>query len=54
MELGDLAETVRRFAELLEWNGEIEELMKKQEVMVGSAFRHSDVWSLSGKCSKLL
>ncbi|XP_037538739.1 NAD-dependent protein deacetylase sirtuin-3 [Nematolebias whitei] len=33
MELGDLAETVRRFAELLEWNDEIEELMKRQEVM---------------------
>ncbi|XP_017278508.1 NAD-dependent protein deacetylase sirtuin-3 isoform X2 [Kryptolebias marmoratus] len=33
MELGDLAETVRRFAKLLGWSGEIEELMKRQELL---------------------
>lgn len=31
MELGDLEETVRRFAEMLGWNSEIEELMRCQE-----------------------
>ncbi|XP_068169141.1 NAD-dependent protein deacetylase sirtuin-3 [Antennarius striatus] len=33
MELGDLEETVRRFAEMLGWNDEIEELMRTQEVL---------------------
>lgn len=33
MELGDLADSVRRFAEVLGWNGEIEELMKTQEML---------------------
>uniref|UniRef100_A0A3P8SB32 Si:dkey-103i16.6 n=1 Tax=Amphiprion percula TaxID=161767 RepID=A0A3P8SB32_AMPPE len=36
MELGDLEDTVRRFAEMLGWNGEIEELMRSQETLVGS------------------
>ncbi|KAK5612508.1 hypothetical protein CRENBAI_012638 [Crenichthys baileyi] len=31
MELGDLADSVRRFAEVLGWSGEIEELMRTQE-----------------------
>nr|XP_057932678.1 NAD-dependent protein deacetylase sirtuin-3 isoform X2 [Doryrhamphus excisus] len=31
MELGDLENTVRRFAEMLGWNNDIEELMKSQE-----------------------
>ncbi|XP_042352214.1 NAD-dependent protein deacetylase sirtuin-3 [Plectropomus leopardus] len=31
MELGDLADTVQRFAEMLGWNNEIEELMRSQE-----------------------
>ncbi|XP_026220920.1 SIRT1 domain-containing protein [Anabas testudineus] len=31
MELGDLENTVRRFAEMLGWSSEIEELMKSQE-----------------------
>lgn len=34
MELGDLETTVRRFAEMLGWNHEIEELMKSQETEV--------------------
>ncbi|XP_041651300.1 NAD-dependent protein deacetylase sirtuin-3 [Cheilinus undulatus] len=33
MELGDLADTVRRFAEMLGWNDEIEELMRSQEAV---------------------
>uniref|UniRef100_A0A3B3DEQ5 Si:dkey-103i16.6 n=1 Tax=Oryzias melastigma TaxID=30732 RepID=A0A3B3DEQ5_ORYME len=32
MELGDLADSVRKFAELLGWDGEIQELMGSQEV----------------------
>lgn len=36
MELGDLEDTVRRFAEMLGWNNEIEELMRSQETLVGS------------------
>lgn len=35
MELGDLEDTVRRFAEMLGWNDEIEELMRSQETLVG-------------------
>ncbi|XP_054633119.1 NAD-dependent protein deacetylase sirtuin-3 isoform X2 [Dunckerocampus dactyliophorus] len=31
MELGDLENTIRRFAEMLGWNDDIEELMKSQE-----------------------
>ncbi|XP_071393811.1 NAD-dependent protein deacetylase sirtuin-3 isoform X1 [Centroberyx affinis] len=31
MELGDLVDTVRRFAEILGWNNEIEDLMRSQE-----------------------
>uniref|UniRef100_A0A1P7XN11 Mitochondrial NAD-dependent protein deacetylase sirtuin-3 n=1 Tax=Sparus aurata TaxID=8175 RepID=A0A1P7XN11_SPAAU len=31
VELGDLEDTVRRFAEMLGWNNEIEELMRSQE-----------------------
>ncbi|XP_040894306.1 NAD-dependent protein deacetylase sirtuin-3 [Toxotes jaculatrix] len=31
MELGDLEDTVRKFAEMLGWNDEIEELMRSQE-----------------------
>lgn len=34
MELGDLVATVRRFAEMLGWNSEIEELMSAQETQV--------------------
>ncbi|XP_034735820.1 SIRT1 domain-containing protein isoform X2 [Etheostoma cragini] len=33
IELGDLEETVRRFAETLGWNDEIEELMRSQEIL---------------------
>uniref|UniRef100_A0A1A7X9L3 Sirtuin 3 n=2 Tax=Iconisemion striatum TaxID=60296 RepID=A0A1A7X9L3_9TELE len=33
MELGDLAKTIRRFAEILGWNGEIEEMMKDRETL---------------------
>lgn len=36
MELGNLEDTVRRFAEMLGWNDEIEELMRNQETLVGS------------------
>lgn len=36
MELGDLENTVRRFAEMLGWSSEIEELMKSQETGVSS------------------
>lgn len=36
MELGDLEDTVRRFAEMLGWNNEIEELMRSQETVVSS------------------
>lgn len=38
MELGDLVATVRRFAEMLGWNSEIEELMSAQETQVGFFF----------------
>lgn len=38
MELGDLEVTVRRFAEMLGWNGEIEELMSVHETQVGAGF----------------
>ncbi|KAM9376587.1 NAD-dependent protein deacetylase sirtuin-3 [Pholidichthys leucotaenia] len=33
MELGNLEDTVRRFAEMLGWNSEIEELMRSQETL---------------------
>lgn len=33
MELGDLADTVRRFAEMLGWSNEIEELMSQETVV---------------------
>ncbi|XP_008303106.1 NAD-dependent protein deacetylase sirtuin-3 [Stegastes partitus] len=33
VELGDLEDTVRRFAEMLGWNSEIEELMRSQETL---------------------
>uniref|UniRef100_A0A665XB23 NAD-dependent protein deacetylase n=1 Tax=Echeneis naucrates TaxID=173247 RepID=A0A665XB23_ECHNA len=36
MELGDLEDTVRRFAEMLGWNDEIKELMRSQETGVSS------------------
>lgn len=35
MELGDLVATVRKFAEMLGWNSEIEELMSAQDTQVG-------------------
>ena len=35
VELGDLEDTVRRFAEMLGWTDEIEELMRSQETLVG-------------------
>uniref|UniRef100_A0A3Q0REA1 Si:dkey-103i16.6 n=1 Tax=Amphilophus citrinellus TaxID=61819 RepID=A0A3Q0REA1_AMPCI len=34
MELGNLEDTVQRFAEMLGWNNEIEELMRNQETLV--------------------
>lgn len=34
VELGDLEVTVRRFAELLGWSGDIEELMRTQETLI--------------------
>lgn len=34
VELGDLEVTVRRFAELLDWSGDIEELMRTRETQV--------------------
>lgn len=34
VELGDLEVTVRRFAELLGWSSDIEELMRTQETLV--------------------
>lgn len=37
MELGDLEDTVRRFAEMLGWNDEIAELMRNQETAVSGA-----------------
>lgn len=37
VELGDLGVTVRRFAEMLGWNREIEELMSAHERQVGAA-----------------
>lgn len=36
MELGDLEVTVRRFAGMLGWSSEIEELMSAHETQVGS------------------
>lgn len=35
VELGDLADTVKKFAAMLGWNSEIEELMRSQETPVG-------------------
>ena len=40
MELGDLVDTVQRFAEMLGWSSEIEELMRSQETLVSSTLRH--------------
>ncbi|MEQ2165325.1 hypothetical protein GOODEAATRI_015647 [Goodea atripinnis] len=40
MELGDLADSVRRFAEVLGWSGEIEELMRTREKLVSSTSGH--------------
>lgn len=40
MELGDLEVTVRRFADLLGWSSEIEELMRTQETLVGFYLKH--------------
>lgn len=40
MELGNLEDTVRKFAEMLGWNNEIEELMRNQETLVGSKSSH--------------
>lgn len=42
VELGDLEDTVRRFAEMLGWNNEIEELMRSQETQVSSIFSTRD------------
>lgn len=36
VELGDLEDTVRRFAEMLGWSDEIEQLMRSQETVVRS------------------
>lgn len=38
MELGDLVDTVRRFAEILGWHSDIQDLMRSQENGVGSRF----------------
>ncbi|KAM4572181.1 NAD-dependent protein deacetylase sirtuin-3 [Odontesthes bonariensis] len=38
MELGDLVDTVQRFAEMLGWSSEIEELMRSQETLNIPAF----------------
>ena len=43
MELGDLEETVRRFAEMLGWNDDMEELMRSQETLVGSILKHNAI-----------
>lgn len=40
MELGDLEVTVRRFADLLGWSNEIEELMRTQDTLVGFYLKH--------------
>lgn len=52
MELGDLEDTVRRFAEMLGWNDEIEELMRSQETPVGSVSYTGSLKSLC-LCSSL-
>lgn len=44
MELGDLEVTVRRFAEMLGWNSEIEELMSAHETQVGSVLSFLSVF----------
>ncbi|XP_075945027.1 NAD-dependent protein deacetylase sirtuin-3 isoform X1 [Anarhichas minor] len=49
MELGDLEDTVRRFAEMLGWNDEIEELMRSQETRSIPPFISSP--SVSGQTS---
>uniref|UniRef100_A0A3P9LII5 Si:dkey-103i16.6 n=1 Tax=Oryzias latipes TaxID=8090 RepID=A0A3P9LII5_ORYLA len=41
MELGDLADSVRKFAEMLGWDGEIQELMRSQEVNRGASDHES-------------
>lgn len=41
MELGDLADSVRRFAEILGWSGEIEEMMRTQEKLVSPTSGHT-------------
>lgn len=43
MELGDLAVTVRRFAEMLGWSGEIEELMSAHETQLGALLTGNQV-----------
>lgn len=45
MELGNLEDTVRKFAEMLGWNNEIEELMRNQETLVGSKSSHRSYMS---------
>uniref|UniRef100_A0A146ZS82 NAD-dependent protein deacetylase sirtuin-3, mitochondrial n=1 Tax=Fundulus heteroclitus TaxID=8078 RepID=A0A146ZS82_FUNHE len=50
MDLGDLAESVRRFAELLGWNGEIEELMRTQETSSAPEMLTSN-WTNNGPSS---
>lgn len=45
MELGNLEDTVRKFAEMLGWNIEIEELMRNQETLVGCKSSHRSYMS---------
>lgn len=45
IELGNLEDTVRKFAEMLGWNNEIEELMRNQETLVGSKSSHRSYMS---------
>lgn len=47
MELGDLADTVRRFAEMLGWSNEIEELMSQETVSFTTSVSSSP--SVSGQ-----
>lgn len=62
MELGDLKDTVRRFAEMLGWSDEIEELMRSHETGVSyilirrplKEIRRGMEVCLDSLCNKLL
>lgn len=45
VELGDLENSVRRFAQMLGWNEEIEDLIASQEILVCTNSRFSLVWA---------